>query len=117
MGSFNNGFKIYVELRPCLVNGNKAMFHKWIVKEDIILKFHSSVNSETKKKIKFIFDETGTVDPLVSTEKIKSNWALVEYENGTVDMVNPINVRFIDTDNKMHGIYWEDYGGDRIETD
>lgn len=51
------------ELRPCLVNGKKALFHKWIVKTDICEHKHSAglvefedgtVDEVYYSKIKFI---------------------------------------------------------------
>lgn len=29
--------KISTELRPCLINGKKALFHLWIKKKDIVM--------------------------------------------------------------------------------
>lgn len=34
----NGDIKISMELRPCIINGKKALFHLWIKKKDIIMK-------------------------------------------------------------------------------
>lgn len=32
-----NDIKIVTELRPCIINGKKALFHLWIKKKDIVM--------------------------------------------------------------------------------
>ncbi len=36
MASLNNEIIIKTETRPCYVNGKKALFHKWVDKQDFI---------------------------------------------------------------------------------
>ena len=36
MASFNN-IQIGQELRPCYINGKRALFHLWIKKKDIVM--------------------------------------------------------------------------------
>lgn len=36
MAGMNNDFIIKPELRPCIVNGQKALFHQWIKAKDIL---------------------------------------------------------------------------------
>lgn len=36
MASFND-IEIKQELRPCFINGKKALFHLWIKKKDIVM--------------------------------------------------------------------------------
>jgi len=60
-----NGITIEIELRPCMVNGVKALFHKYIESD-----------------------------------------ALVEYEDGTLDLINYKSIKFID--NKHKEYCWEE---------
>lgn len=84
------------ELRPCIVNGQKALFHKWAETENVILKFEGLADAETIRKIRKEFRRLGCIPPNYTTEKIKAVVALVEYEDGQMDEVRAIAVRFID---------------------
>ena len=76
---------ITIELRPCLANGKKALFHKWI-KEFSDFDYAS---------------ESGW------TEKV---YGLIEYEDGTLGKVNYENIQFVDE--KIRGYYFRsDYNG------
>ena len=68
---------VKIELRPCLAKGEKALFHRWITEEQIA----SGDLIKVKPK------------------------ALVEYEDGTLDLVSYKNIKFID---KKHQQYcWD----------
>lgn len=75
--AFGN-INIEIELRPCMVNNRKALFHNKYIEPDGV---------EARIKIR---------------EDIKG---LVEYEDGTLDLVSYKNIKFID---KKHKEYcWE----------
>lgn len=84
------------ELRPCIVNGQKALFHTWVETENVILKFNGLATAETIQKAKKEFFRGGVISSEFSPEKIKAVVALVEYEDGQMDEVRPIAVRFVD---------------------
>jgi len=84
------------ELRPCIVNGQKALFHKWAETENVILKFNGLATAETIQKAKKEFLRGGVISSEFSPEKIKAVVALVEYEDGQMDEVKATAVRFID---------------------
>lgn len=83
-------------LRPCVVNGEKALFHKWVEKEDVILKLDGLQTPEEVRLIRKEFSRTGCISPYFTTEKIKSVCAVVEYEGGRVGEAKPSDVRFLD---------------------
>ena len=65
------------EYRPCLVNGEDALFHKWATKDEAI--FH--------------FDDV---------EKISMNCGIVEYRDGTIKEVRPESIQFLDSEELFH---------------
>lgn len=64
------------EYRPCYANGKKALFHRWT-------------------------EEAGVLPPSImkgghSGGQIRTAFAIVEYEDGTIALVLPQKIRFID---------------------
>lgn len=64
------------ELRPCLVKNKKAFFHKWV-------------------------DFSGVVPPSIMVGgapggTISGTFALIEYEDGTLDKCHPAEMKFLD---------------------
>lgn len=84
--------------RPCIVNGQKALFHRWSDKERVILKFDSMLNSVLQQQILDTFKNTNTVPVGVSTERVKPTVAIVEFEGGDIEEVVPTEVKFLDTE-------------------
>ena len=84
------GMKFTVEnvLRPCLVDGKRALWHEWTTRQEI-------------------------VPPSIMAGghgggQISATLALIEYEDGTAAEVYPSRVRFLDTACKireMEGAY------------
>lgn len=69
-------------LRPCTVDGRCALFHMWFT--------HSQVIPPSL----LIGGHSGGV--------ITQQYALVEYEDGTMSYVNPFNIKFLDTISQMN---------------
>lgn len=84
------------EYRPCTVCGVKCMFHRWIEEEKLILKIESSI----RRRPGYLdialrdYNENGIVGPGMSTEKVKQTFALVEFEDGHIEKVDPTVVIF-----------------------
>lgn len=81
MACLSSTITITKELRPCLVDGKRALWHEWTTRREI-------------------------VPPSIMTGghgggQISATFALVEYEDGTVAEVYPSRVRFLDTACKM----------------
>lgn len=75
---------VEAELRPCLVDGKRALWHEWTTRWEI-------------------------VPPSIMTGghgggQVSASFALVEYEDGTVEEVYPSRVRFLDTVCKMGSV-------------
>lgn len=73
------------ELRPCIVGGVKALFHRWV--------------DDEKRAAKL---------------RVPATFALVEYETGDVRLVPLKSVRFLDSLNKFAGIDFGEGKGDAV---
>ncbi len=70
------GYKMLIELRPCIVDDHKALFHGWTEKEYVV-----------------------EASPLIGgahAGQIKYLYGVVEYEDGTVHMCVPSQIQFVD---------------------
>lgn len=67
-----------VELRPCIVGGRRAIFHRWVNSAHPVPPRGMEINEKTRY---FQFRRTE---------------ALVEFEDGTVDRVYPTEIKFVD---------------------
>lgn len=103
------------EYRPCRVNYNgeekQGLFHRWIEKEDLLIKFDSE---QEKMGLGFLqgiksdwIDGNHIIPQCSVTEKIANTLALVEFMDGTIGEVEPTNVRFLDNEEKFeeHGVF------------
>lgn len=76
-----NGIKITREIRPCFANEKKALFHMWAENCEVILRLNGKADS------------------------IKKVMGIVEFEDGSVNMVYPQHIKFLD--GKFHDYIWE----------
>jgi len=67
------------EYRPCYVNGRRALFHRWENTANPVLPRGIAANDEKARFFQF-----------------RSTRALVEYEDGSMARVWPLEVRFAD---------------------
>lgn len=65
-----------LRLRPCLANGRKALFHKWI-------------------ESKYVVEPSPLIGGTVGGQ-VCNNFAIVEYPNGAVSVCNPEDIVFLD---------------------
>lgn len=89
------------ELRPCMANGVIALFHKWITDEKVFLVFDSPIPYDTKEKIINKFNESDVIPNCCDIEKAMQNFALVEFEDGTIEKIAPENVEFLDSEEQF----------------
>lgn len=89
------------EYRPCYVNDKKALFHRWIDKEEVLLKIKNCFVDDSRiEEIENLYREKGVLPPVADVEKVKTTLAIVEYEDGTIDEVRPQQIKF--ADNKIN---------------
>lgn len=88
--------KITVELRPCYVDGKKALFHRWIHKETPIIKINAMLTEKALNRIADKIKE-GMIPPSGDVVFRKTIVGIVEYCDGTVAEVEPTNIVFADS--------------------
>ena len=66
------------EYRPCWVNGKKALFHRWVNSAKAQLPYGQKANENSRYY------------------QFRSTRGLVEYEDGTVELVPPTEIQFAD---------------------
>ena len=97
---------IYEDYRTCEVNGRKAVFHRWIDIDSYLFKLDMVMKPDHIKKLVDKFETTHIVPAGTHTEKIHEVVGLVEYEDGSMDKVEPKTIIF--TDNKFKDYFEED---------
>lgn len=93
----NFEFEIKNEVRPCYVDGEKALFHRWIEKDKIIMKANgTTVNILDLEKAYAYYERSGCLPNFATIDKVKDTLGIIEYENGEVSEVEPIKIQFAD---------------------
>jgi hypothetical protein len=92
------------EYRPCVVNGKNALFHRWIDVDQGVIKFGASIPSDKMQLVRKTFDDTSVLPVGCDMATLRTTYAVVEFEDGTIKEVNPGDVKFLDTRRLMHGI-------------
>ena len=93
---FRDGRLCGPDLRPCLVDGKPATFHRWVEEDKALLKVKSFVGLDGIEASVARFQRDGVMDHSCDIEMLHTFSALVEYEGGTVAKVNPELIRFTD---------------------
>lgn len=99
MADFGMTMKVKTaEYRPCTANGKKALFHRWVESDKYLLETHVCMDRYMKANLIRTFKDHGYIDGAVGTIKtIKTLYGLVEYEDGTMDKVDPEKIVFKDS--------------------
>lgn len=93
---YRDGLEDALCLRPCLVDGKPALFHRWAEEDKALLQIHAMVRPEDRSLIFRRFQEYGLADSHSTIEKLKTCFALVEYPDGSVGKVKPELIQFLD---------------------
>ncbi len=101
------------ELRPCWVRGQKALFHRWAVTDDIILSVSTFASPDQRERLqRELAEELTNPAPIIpnfaKATKVEKVTGLVEFEDGHMERVNPEQVCFIDTIDRLAEIAWPD---------
>ena len=96
------------EYRPCMVGDKKALFHRWAVDEDALLRFDMLLKYERIQEVRKIIEKEKVVPSGVHVEKLINTYGIVEYEDGTVEAVRPVLIKFLDSGNLFHenALFW-----------
>lgn len=95
MGSLDGTITFSEDIRPCYVNGEKALFHRWINKNKPILKINQFVDNDTARKTLELFYD-GIITQTSDVFMQNSTLAIVEFSDGSVAEVEPSHIRFAD---------------------
>lgn len=88
---------IKVRLRPCIVGGQRALFHRWIEKITPIIKIQMRLpQKELTERIKTVKESFPYLPFDTETIVQKETLAIVELESGEIREVKPSEVRFRD---------------------
>lgn len=82
--------------RECLVDGKKALFHRWGDRQRAVLKFSYFIKLEEMTRAAAIFKEINVVPNGAVVEKFTNTFGIVEFETGAVEEVEPERINFID---------------------
>ena len=105
------------ELRPCLVNKKRALFHRWITEDQMFAKFFTRLRAEEQIKQKIDIETNHVVPVQNDIEKITNTYALVEFEDGAIEKVKPEDVKFLDSGNKFQEYCFEPMRKERNKND
>lgn len=92
---FRDGRLCGPDLRPCLVDGKPATFHRWVEEDKALLRIHAMVRPEDQLKIVRRFREEGVTGPESDVDMTRICFALVEYPDGSVGKVAPELIQFL----------------------
>lgn len=87
----------YSDGREVIRHERKALFHRWTEKDKLIIKTDGRFSLKPhiiKEQLKE-FEQRGFVGPGLGAEHVKHTLAIVEYEDGTIEEVEPCDVRFV----------------------
>ena len=82
--------------RFCEVDGKPAYFHRWVDEDKALLKINCFTRPEEQDILVRRFRSEAVLPMGTSAEIIRHALALVEYDDGTVDKVEPEKVKFTD---------------------
>lgn len=88
------------QARPCEVDGEPAVFHRWVEEDSALLKLGAFVSPERLKAATRAFFEYNIVPAGGTVTVIHRTFALVERGDGSVAKVKPELVRFTDKEHK-----------------
>ena len=98
MAQIENTVKLKFDIRPCYVDGKKALFHRWAEQDKETIKFnafHPNAVCYINRVLKEY--ETRHIIPTdCDVIKTTKTVAIIEYEDGSVAEVEPCRVKFVD---------------------
>lgn len=84
------------EMRPCIVSGHKAFFHRWVEREELYFKVTARITKEEVQELLDTYKMHGYIPAGLTIEKAKKTVAIVEFKNGKVVEVSPEDISFLE---------------------
>lgn len=110
--SISGHIEIGPDLRPCYVNGRRALFHTWVnddqvfimepmfMKREIVEEKQEYLNKQAQRGYLTYLATNATV------HNARRTFGLVEYENGKMERVDPTLIQFTDSLCYMADYHW-----------
>lgn len=86
-----------IRYRPCIVHGEKCIFHRWATNQYVIIKFDDNVPLEQRMYFNDTFRATKVVPPNCIAEVVSNVYGVVEYEDGTIKPIEAYDITFLDS--------------------
>lgn len=84
------------ETTPCLVNGRKALFHRWVEETKVLIHLDRPMMPEKIDILVRRRDESGVIPVFCEPIKSTNTYGLVEFEDGHIEKIEPTSIKFID---------------------
>ncbi len=106
MRTLNNLLNIKsTKYRPCLVyREREALFHRWVEEDDIIVKLNTQIQYDMRKNLVRDIMKTNIYPHYADPVVVKRIVGLIEYRDGTIDMVEPKDIRFLDSNCEFENV-------------
>jgi hypothetical protein len=101
------GVEIKWPTRPCWVKGKKGLFHRYIDKTETVFINDFNVKPTDAEIAKEYFDNTKIIPNGFRVDKIVTTYALVEFEDGHMEEIQPTTITFLDN-SEFKEFYWGD---------
>lgn len=93
---FRDGRLCPADLRPCEVDGQACLFHRFVDENNVLIKVDGFTRPEVETVLRARFEQNRVVPGGCSVETVRDTYALVEYPDGSLHKVAPLDVRFTD---------------------
>lgn len=93
---FRDGRLCPADLRPCTVDGQAALFHRFVDNDRGVLQINTFCQRDMVNKILEDFHEKNMIPNACSIEKLRSTMALIEWPDGRLSTVAVERVQFTD---------------------
>lgn len=105
----SNGFVISnIPCRPCKVKNRKGLFHTWITSDDVYVKINRLAKSDMLGRIESQVRDNHIVSGPDEITTVTNTFALVEFEDGSVEKVRVEDIRFLDSRGRFESYSFEE---------
>lgn len=93
---FQDGRLCPETLRPCMVDGQRCLFHRFGETSSALIKFNVFLRGDEARRYAQDFRKNLYCPAGSDAEILRNVYALVEYPDGAIGKVEPEKVRFLD---------------------
>lgn len=100
---FRDGRLCPADLRPCTVDGELALFHRFVDQDRGVLHIKSFIRPSHLENVLKNFNENSFIGPECELEKFRQTSALIEWPDGRLCTVALERVQFTDREGSRNG--------------